>query len=141
MCFTSYLKCPSVVSRILECCWDASNCCLLRVLSERIHEREVVRGMQQESVQMLPDNRPAPHIEMIDLNPSRPVILPSAPNMSVITNVPHNISEQANLLPPIAHPPIIQRVARSQCRSGYTSCFCLNRNQPCHGPVQPPPFN
>jgi hypothetical protein len=140
MCFTTYLKCPSVVSRILGCCWNASNCCLLRVLSERVNEREIVRTMQQESVQMLPDNRPAPHIEMVDLNPSRPVVLPSAPNTSVITNVPHNVSEQANLLPQVAHPPMIQQVARSQCRSGYTSCFCLNRNQPCHGPVQPKPF-
>jgi hypothetical protein len=141
MCFTSYLKCPSVISRVLECCWNA-NCCLLRILSKRIREKEVVRGMQQESVQMLPTNRPAPQIEMVDLNQGRPVILPSAPNISVDTNVSHNMSQDVNVMPPMAaNPPIIQQVNRSYCRSGYTSCFCLHRNQPCHGPVQPPPFN
>jgi hypothetical protein len=114
---------------------------LLKILSKRIREKEVVRGMQEESVQMLPTNRPAPQIENVDLNQGRTVILPSAPNISVDTNVSHNMSQDVNVMPPMAaNPPIIQQV-NNYCRYGYTSCFCLHRNQPCAGPIQPPPFS
>jgi hypothetical protein len=115
----------------------------LKILSKRIREKEVVRGMQQESVQMLPTNRPAPQTENVNFNQSRTVILPSAPNISVDTNVSHNMSQNENMMPPMAaNPPIIQQTPPvSYCKHGYTSCFCLHRNQPCHGPMQPPPFN
>ena len=57
ICFCSYLKCPDIISKILTCCWSA-NCCLLKCLSQRIRDREVLRthinhNMQEESVQML----------------------------------------------------------------------------------------
>jgi hypothetical protein len=143
MCFTSYLKCPSVISKILACCWNA-NCCLLKILSKRIRDNEVIRDMQEESVQMLnmSNLRPVPQIENVGLNQSRTVFLPSAPNVSVDTAVSHNVSQDVNMIPPLAASlPFIQQVYPSHCRHGYVSCFCLKGNQPCAGPIRQPPFS
>jgi hypothetical protein len=148
ICFCSYLKCPDVISKILACCWNA-NCCLLKCLSQRIRDREVIRAhlsndMQEESVQMLnmSNLQPVPQIENVSLNQSKTVFLPSAPNVSVDTAMSHNMSQDANIVPPLAaSPPFIQPVYPSHCRHGYVSCFCLNGNQPCAGPVRQPPFH
>jgi hypothetical protein len=148
ICFCSYLKCPHIISKIFTCCWDA-NCCLLTCLSQRIRDREVIRAhisndMQEESVQMLnmSNLQPVPQIENVSLNQSKTVFLPSAPNVSVDTAVSHNMSQDANIVPPLAaSQPFIQPVYQSHCRHGYVSCFCLNGNRPCSGPVRQPPFH
>ena len=154
ICFCSYLKCPDIVSKILTCCWSA-NCFLLKCLSQRIRDREVLRthishNMQEESVQMLDMSslRPVPNqnqIENVSLNQSRTVILPSAPNISVDTSVSPNMSQDVNMQPTVqplaAIPPLHQPGYPSACRYGYQSCFCLRGNQPCQGPMRQPPFN
>ena len=42
ICFCSYLKCPHIISKIFTCCCETS-CCLVKCLSQRIRDREIIR--------------------------------------------------------------------------------------------------
>ena len=100
--------------------------------------------LQEQSVQMLnmSNLQPLPQIENAILNQSQTVFLPTAPNVSVDTAMSHNMSQDSNIVPPLAaSQPFIQPTYQSHCRHGYVSCFCLNGHRPCSGPVQQPPFH
>ena len=144
------------MSRIIACCWS-QKCCLLKCLSKRIRDREVLRtqmnqSVPEESVQMIgmSNLRPIPkqtQIENVSPDTSRTMIMPSAPNMSIDSTVSsaHNMSNAMNMQPapvqPLATSPHVhQPTYLSDCRSGYQSCFCLRGNNPCQGPMRQPPF-
>ena len=63
ICFCSYLKCPNAMRRLIACCWS-QKCCLLKCLSTRIREREVLRTVDQ--------NVPEESTQMINMSNLRP---------------------------------------------------------------------
>ena len=67
------------MSRIIACCWS-QKCCLLKCLSKRIRDREVLRTHVNQSV-------PEESVQMIDMSNLRPI-----PNQTQIENVGPNTS-------------------------------------------------
>ena len=150
ICFCAYLKCPHILSKICTCCCETS-CCFVKCLSERIQHREIIRTnmsteTQEQSVQMINmgNPQPQPQIENAVLNQSQSVFLPSAPNVSSDTAMLYNMSRDSNIVPPLAtsdaHQSFIQPTNQTFCKFGYNSCFCLNGNRLCSGPIRQPPF-
>ena len=43
ICFCSYLKCPSFMSKILQCCCKQT-CCILQCLYNRVRDNEILRA-------------------------------------------------------------------------------------------------
>jgi hypothetical protein len=154
ICFCSYLKCPNVMRQIFSCCC-AQTCCLLKCFSTRVREREVLRSQEdqnvpEESTQMISMSNQRPiqtQIENVSPTMNNAVFIPSAPNMSVDSNMSsaHVISSVMNVQPthiqPLAASTRVNQTAYvSDCRSGYQSCFCNNGQNPCRGPIRQPPF-
>ena len=102
--------------------------------------------LQEQSVQMINmgNPQPQPQIENAILNQSQSVFLPSAPNVSSDTAMLYNMSRDSNIVPPLAtsdaHQSFIQPTNQTFCKFGYNSCFCLNGNRLCSGPIRQPPF-
>ena len=88
----------------------------------------------------------------MSLNSSNANILPSAPNLSLDSNVSNilrqQMAQQQQTVQPLAssavvHQPITSAAVQqnlTNCKNGYLSCFCRKSNQQCRGPVQSPPF-
>ena len=155
-CFCCYLKCPNVMSKLFSCCCN-STCCLLKCFSKRVLERTLLRSrvdvghnVPSESVQMLDINSMPPvsnqnGIEAVSLNSSRQNVIPSAPNMSLDSNISargviSNTIRPASVQSLAASPSVQMPGYLSDCRSGFPSCFCKKGTQPCQGPMQRPPF-
>ena len=68
ICFCSYLKCPSFMTKILACCWS-QKCCLLKCLHKRVNDNEILRAQMSNS-------DPEESVQMIDMsqtwNPNQP---------------------------------------------------------------------
>ena len=145
------------MSKIFSCCCDSS-CCLLKCFTKRVLEKTVFRSrvdagynVPSETVQMIDINSIQPaqnpnRTEIVSLNSSRQNVIPSAPNMSLDSNISTrgiviNQGRQPLVQQPLAAGPIVQTPGYlSNCRSGYPSCFCKKGNQQCQGPMQLPPF-
>ena len=118
--------------RIISCCC-AQTCCLLKCFSTRVREREVLRNrvdqnVPEESTQMINMSNQGPiqtQIENVSPNPSNAIFVPSAPNMSVDSNMSsaHVVSNVMNMQhaqtqPLAAGPRVNQTTYVSDCRSG-----------------------
>ena len=153
ICFCSYLKCPSIMLNFLKCCWTHP-CCLIKTLTKRVDDREIVRARKtqvdtEEGVQMIElavqNPQLPPNTENYTPQSNRPMITPTAPNLS--TDSSFSVHPTLNRNPNIYHlnQPLAssadyrQPTYNSECNSGFQSCFCTI-TPPCKGPISAPPF-
>ena len=150
------------MSKLFSCCCDKT-CCLLKCFNKRVLEktsyRDTVNANNEpdEGVQMLDMNniqQAQNRTRVIGLNSNNANILPSAPNLSLDSNISNilrqQMAQQQTTVQPLAssavvHQPVITGAAVQQnhltnCKNGYLSCFCRKSNQQCQGPIQSPPF-
>jgi len=159
LCFCCYLKCPKLMSKLFSCCCKET-CCLLKCFNKRVLEKTSYRETisvtndPDEGVQMIDMNniqQAQNRARIMSLNSNNANILPSAPNLSLDSNVSNilrqQMAQQQTVQPlassAIVHQPITSAAVQqnlTNCKNGYLSCFCRKSNQQCRGPVQSPPF-
>ena len=109
ICFCSYIKCPTLMSKILQCCCS-NTCCVLQCLYRRIRDNEILRtqmesGTSDENMQMInlsqardlsrPSNTSTESSGSVVLSP------PTAPNLSQFSDV---VGLQPNPVIPVIRP-------------------------------------
>ena len=112
-----------------------------------------VTNDQDEGVQMIDMNvQQMQNRTNMSSNSNNANILPSAPNLSLDSNISNILRQQMaqqQTVQPLAssavvHHPVtgaaVQQNQLTNCKHGYLSCFCRKSNQQCRGPVQSPPF-
>ena len=109
ICFCSYIKCPTLMSKILQCCCS-NTCCVLQCLYRRIRDTEILRtqmesGTSDENMQMInlsqardlsrPSNTSTESSGSVVLSP------PTAPNLSQFSDV---VGVHPNPVIPVSRP-------------------------------------
>ena len=109
ICFCSYMKCPTLMSKILQC-FCSNTCCVLQCLYRRIRDNEILRTQNEsadsdENMQMinLSQARDVSHPSNSSTDSFRSIVLspPTAPNLSQFSDV---VGVQPNPVIPVIHP-------------------------------------